>query len=54
MFGGILRLNIVGCLGFLAIHGSVIAQKASYEGDVTEVQVLRAVDQHRLEGGRCL
>ena len=46
MFGGILRSSVVGFLGVFALHGSVIAQKASYEGDVRDVQVLRRVEQH--------
>ena len=46
MFDCILRSTVVGCLGVFAIHGSVIAQKASYEGDVRDVQVLRRVEQH--------
>ena len=47
MFGGILRFTVVGCLGVFAIHGSVIAQKAFYEGDARDVRVLRKVGQHR-------
>ncbi len=47
MFGGSLSSTAVGCLGILVLHGSVVAQSTSYEGDVRDVQVLRTVEQHR-------
>lgn len=47
MFGSILKLTVAGCLGVFLWHGSVVAQNAPHKGDVREVQVVRAVEQHR-------